>query len=167
MKRVRITKEGTVDNRHFNGGNHTQGRPQGAKNKMPVQLREKAAEAHIANGGIMPLDFMLMVLRANRATGGSGRNKWEYPVSWDDKKWAADRLLNCFTPKLTATTLKGTVQVLALPPEALKGLSETELLTMEKALGKIASGESSGYTNGHVNELDIDAAAYVEELGED
>ena len=173
VKRIRLLSNGKIDKRQFNGGHTTPGlggRPFGSKNKMPIGLRGKAAELHMANGGLMPMDFMLACLRSATVAGGSGKDKWEFPVTWEDKKWAAGRLLHCFTPTLTATTLKGSVQVLALPPEALKGLNNEELSVLEKVFGNVAkditpSNPSLNTLNGNGYDT-TGAEAYVEVLGE-
>jgi hypothetical protein len=74
-------------------GIKTGGRRKGPKNKVAL-----AKAAALAASGLMPLDYMLGVLRNPLA-------------STEDKRWAAEKAAPYCHPKLTATELGGTVTI--------------------------------------------------------
>jgi hypothetical protein len=108
----------------------------GHTNRMSQRMITMAKDA----GKKLGHEFMLDVLNA----GLNGKLYAGHKITFEDMKWAAEKSANYFAPKLQATTLTGAnngpVQVLSLPPEALKGLSADELVVLEKVIGRIGSG---------------------------
>lgn len=173
VDRLKTLPSGRIDKRQYNFvPNMGQGRPLGAKNVVQKLTRKEAAKKHVEAGGMMPLEFMLSVLRDRRIIFGHGkRHRKEYEISWEDKKWAAQQLLPCFTPKLAHTTLEASVKVYALPPDALKHLTDEELEVMERAMKKLNGNytESAKLIEGQVLDDEITQLAneYERELNGD
>jgi hypothetical protein len=69
------------------------GRPKGVPNKVTLE-REK----QLAASGIMPLEYMLALLRSPDATE-------------DERKWAADRAAPYCHPRLTSVAVSGSLNV--------------------------------------------------------
>ena len=74
-------------------GIKTGGRRKGSKNKVAL-----AKAAALAASGLVPLDYMLSVLRNPLA-------------STEDKRWASEKAAPYCHPKLKATELSGTVTI--------------------------------------------------------
>ena len=132
------------------------GRPVGSVNRMSLKVREKAAET-----GKLPHEMMLEVAR--QAVG----TEWEgHQITWEDRKWAMQSCSRFYAPVLAAVEQTGKgggpIQVLSLPPQALKGLSVEELQVLERVFGRLQKGE--GRSNGKANGQ-ADPQAYENLIG--
>lgn len=103
-------------------GPRGRGRPPGSRNKSTIyKERMMALDEAVANGE-MPHEFMLRVLRAK-----DDETIYGHRITWEDRKWAAEKSANYFAPKLTSTKIDATHSVAlkpTTPQEAIAQLND-------------------------------------------
>lgn len=118
------------------------GRPRGSLNKATAEIRRLAKES-----GELPHEFQLRIMRM----GVGARLIWDeddeercHVISWDDVKWAVEKSINFFAPKMSSIRLTGAndgpVQVFHLDPSMLEGCTPQQLKVLEEVFGGLVTG---------------------------
>lgn len=103
----------------FGNPNGTRGKHDGQRGALPGAVSKDLKEfrAHYKRSGELPHEFMLRVMRAKIGETIAG-----HKVTWEDRKWAAEKCANYFAPKLTSTRIE------ANHSHAVRPLSDEEAM---------------------------------------